>query len=371
MKPYPLKISVRVVERQILESLLLLNTPGLSSEHLEYAGKVDQVERIRKVGSMPASYILKTTPGLWPRQVLRPIGRTLSVSTARPREEREIPGRLDSLLESARSRSVPSSRLYVGGLPYEMSDTALLKLFIRFGEVQAISIVTDRFHNHRSKGFGFVEMSTEEVASQAVQSLHGKEVLESGEFVSDYNSLSDEAPNDQESVMSIIETAMKTFAKLVCNEPGKLQDLEWRDVERLLAVVFEGIGYSVHLTPPARDGRKDIVVQFIASGKRQSYYVEVKHWVSGKKVGQKIAREFLSVVVRDEQQGGILISTSGFSGGIMQGFTEIERKKLRLGDDNTVVSLCRTYLNVTSGLIYPVNFTDTLIAVTREGAEDI
>lgn len=49
----------------------------------------------------------------------------------------------------------------------------------------------------------------------------------------------------------------------------------------------------------------------------------------------------------------------------MQGITEIQRRKLRLGNDNTVVSWCRTYLNVESGLLHPVSYTNTLIDFTE------
>jgi restriction endonuclease Mrr len=90
---------------------------------------------------------------------------------------------------------------------------------------------------------------------------------------------------------------------------------------------YVNIGYAVRLTRPAKDGGKDIVVEFVASKEKQSYYIEIKHWVSGPKVGKHTVREFLSVVVRDQRQGGVIISTSGFTASAMQGITEIERKK--------------------------------------------
>lgn len=261
----------------------------------------------------------------------------------------------------------------MGGLPYEMSDTALLKLFTKFGTVQAVSIVTDSLMGMRSKGFGFVRMGGENEAKSAIEVLSRREILATGEYVSEYippDSADDDKPYDNKtSVMNIVETASRELAKLICYEPGKLNELEWRDLERMLAVVFDGIGYAVRLTRPAKDGGKDIILEFVASRQKQSYYVEVKHWVSGQKVSRNTVREFLSVVVRDHQQGGILISTSGFSASVMEGITEIERRRLRLGDSSTVVSLCRTYINVSCGLMRPVSFTDMLISVTGGGAE--
>jgi restriction endonuclease Mrr len=223
--------------------------------------------------------------------------------------------------------------------------------------------------SQRSKGFGFILMSNESEVEHAVEALHNREVLNNGELIEDSNSTDENIPPHQKSVMNVIETASKELAKLICYEPGKLQDLEWRDLERMLALVFDGIGYAVQLTRSAKDGGKDLIVEFIATSQKHSYYIEVKHWVSGQKVGNKIVQEFLSVVVRDQKQGGILISTSGFSGSAMEGITEIERRKLRLGNSDTVVSLCRTYLNVSNGLLKPMNYTDMLMSVTRDGID--
>ena len=66
-------------------------------------------------------------------------------------------------------------KLYVGNLPYTLSDEALKDLFTEAGEVAAASIIIDKF-SKRSKGFGFVEMSTEEDAAKAKDIFNGKEV---------------------------------------------------------------------------------------------------------------------------------------------------------------------------------------------------
>ncbi len=66
-----------------------------------------------------------------------------------------------------------SSRLYVGNLSYTTTVETLRAFFATVGEVRSAEIVTDRATN-RSKGFGFVEMSTPEAAQQAMQQLNGK-----------------------------------------------------------------------------------------------------------------------------------------------------------------------------------------------------
>jgi RNA recognition motif-containing protein len=66
-------------------------------------------------------------------------------------------------------------KLYVGNLPYTMNDESLKDLFSEAGEVTAASIIIDKF-SKRSKGFGFVEMATEEEASKAKDIFNGKEI---------------------------------------------------------------------------------------------------------------------------------------------------------------------------------------------------
>lgn len=65
-----------------------------------------------------------------------------------------------------------NKRLYVGGLSYSVDDDGLRELFEPFGEVKFVKVIRD-FHSGRSKGFGFVEMSTPEEAKEAIERLHG------------------------------------------------------------------------------------------------------------------------------------------------------------------------------------------------------
>ena len=59
-----------------------------------------------------------------------------------------------------------------------MSSEDLQNLFTPFGEVTSAKIVTDKFNNDRSKGFGFVEMADDEAARAAIGQLHDTEVME-------------------------------------------------------------------------------------------------------------------------------------------------------------------------------------------------
>ncbi len=68
--------------------------------------------------------------------------------------------------------------IYVGNLNWNMSSEDLQNLFTPFGEVSSAKIVTDKFNNDRSKGFGFVEMPDDEAARAAIAGLHDTDVME-------------------------------------------------------------------------------------------------------------------------------------------------------------------------------------------------
>src|SRR3954469_17122048 len=65
-------------------------------------------------------------------------------------------------------------KLYVGNLSYDTTDSDLSQMFAAHGTVQSAQIIMDR-DTGRSKGFGFVEMSSDAEAQAAIQALNGKE----------------------------------------------------------------------------------------------------------------------------------------------------------------------------------------------------
>jgi RNA recognition motif-containing protein len=66
-----------------------------------------------------------------------------------------------------------SSKLYVGNLSYSVRDEDLQQQFASFGHVQSAKVMMER-DTGRSKGFGFVEMSSPAEAEAAIQAMHGK-----------------------------------------------------------------------------------------------------------------------------------------------------------------------------------------------------
>lgn len=65
-----------------------------------------------------------------------------------------------------------NNKLYVGNLPYSCNEQQLRSLFEQAGTVTEAAVITDR-ESGRSKGFGFVEMSTPEEASKAITQFNG------------------------------------------------------------------------------------------------------------------------------------------------------------------------------------------------------
>jgi cold-inducible RNA-binding protein len=68
-----------------------------------------------------------------------------------------------------------SVTLYVGNISYSMKEEELKKAFGQFGEVASVKIIIDK-RTGKSKGYGFVEMGSEEAADEALKNMNGKEL---------------------------------------------------------------------------------------------------------------------------------------------------------------------------------------------------
>lgn len=68
-----------------------------------------------------------------------------------------------------------NTRLYVGSLSYDTTEDTLKDMFSQAGTVVSATVITDKYSG-RSKGFGFVDMSSEEEAEKAIEMFNGQEV---------------------------------------------------------------------------------------------------------------------------------------------------------------------------------------------------
>jgi RNA recognition motif-containing protein len=67
-----------------------------------------------------------------------------------------------------------SRKIYVGNLNYATTDESVRELFLQFGPVESATVILDQLTG-RTRGFGFVEMQTEEAARAAIEKLDGRE----------------------------------------------------------------------------------------------------------------------------------------------------------------------------------------------------
>jgi RNA recognition motif-containing protein len=65
-----------------------------------------------------------------------------------------------------------AKNLFVGSIPFSVTDDALGQLFTQFGQVQSVNIIKDKYTG-QSRGFAFVEMATDEEAKMAIEKLNG------------------------------------------------------------------------------------------------------------------------------------------------------------------------------------------------------
>ncbi|WP_217909224.1 restriction endonuclease [Vibrio vulnificus] len=168
---------------------------------------------------------------------------------------------------------------------------------------------------------------------------------------------------DFELVNIIRSNLSDRLAMLIAKNPRYLMDIEWRELEYVIQTVFEELGFSAELTPGSKDGGKDLVLTCRVSGQDHTYYVELKHWRSQQKVGGQAARDFLKVIINEEINGGLFLSSYGYCDNAFEMLTEIDRQHLKFGDQRKIVTLCKQYVKSKSGLWSP---TDSLANVLYE-----
>jgi hypothetical protein len=151
-------------------------------------------------------------------------------------------------------------------------------------------------------------------------------------------------------VVAAVKGLAVRLCELIAQDGTALRHIEWRHLEEVVATALEGIGFSVELTRPSKDGGKDVVVSCTLKGRRCTFYVEVKHWRSGKRVGAAPILDFVEINVSAGTAGGLFLSTSGYQDTIWTQLSEVERTTVQLGDGEKVVSLCQHFTRRGRGL---------------------
>jgi restriction system protein len=154
-------------------------------------------------------------------------------------------------------------------------------------------------------------------------------------------------------VLAAIREFSRDLARHVAQNPRELKNLEWRDLERMMAVVLERLGFDARLTPGSKDGGKDIVLALTDGNDSRTYVIELKHWRSGHSVGGGPLKSFAEVVAREQHAAGLFIATSGLAGDAFAALTVAQRKLVKVGSEPKVVSLCRTFVKAETGMWFP------------------
>ena len=176
---------------------------------------------------------------------------------------------------------------------------------------------------------------------------------------------SDDIEEDCETIVlvQIVESARHLLSQLI-KHPQILSAIDDRRFEELTATLLSDLGFhDVELTPPRKDGGKDVLATYInpQSFQQELYLFECKHWVKGNKVSISVAARLRDVVRADNAASGILLASGGFGPKLIEQEASWRRDKIHLRDGSDFVHWVsaweRQYGNV---LFTPVNVLELL-----------
>ena len=166
---------------------------------------------------------------------------------------------------------------------------------------------------------------------------------------------------EENEVFVLIRNFTKKVISLIAKNPNNLMNLEWRDLERTIHELFNEIGFKATLTPPSKDGGKDVILECEIEGIPKSYIVEIKHWRSQQKVGKKAIKEFTKVIINEKRHKGLYLSTYGYTQNYYECLTKTERNLVGFGEKEKIVELCNTYEKIKNGLYLPMNSLEDIL----------
>jgi hypothetical protein len=393
VKPYRAGTPVYVRRSLELDALAAQFHLPLSRVHLQFCDRhavvvsARSVDGPRKVHAF--FYRLHGIPLVWPHACLEPPAvvsleeRSLTVNVKRPlpprMPRRSAPGEQgEPSRPGVEENLLPDGflpELYVGGVPYSVTEQGLSTFFSGASPVPtSASLRIDR-QTGRSRGFGFVVYADLGDAVSALTDLHQRYGdLAQRQFVPPGEDwlravATVEAPPlaafiegleaRGTSITDIIRDFTERLAEQIARNPDDLLKIEWRDIERLLTTVFARMGFDARCGAGSHDGGVDIELR----GPSGRFSVQVKHWI-GTRVGAGVVSEFVQVAFRKGVASGLLLATAGFTSTAFSGVTVLEKRKLRIGTRSHMVALCQAYMMDRSGLYRPDAPEDGLMYYT-------
>jgi restriction system protein len=151
----------------------------------------------------------------------------------------------------------------------------------------------------------------------------------------------------------IVQTCHDELIKAISDNPSILDEVEWRELERIVFFSLQGLGFDCELTPSSKDGGKDVIVRVQVRGVIDIYYVEIKHWKQ--KVGKSEVKHFLEVIIKDEAYKGLFLATSGYTSAAIKIVNELKEQRIILDDGDKIVTICQLYSKLDDGIIINYN----------------
>jgi len=157
----------------------------------------------------------------------------------------------------------------------------------------------------------------------------------------------------------IIWDAVEELVLAVARDSSELENVEWRDFERMMAAAIGGLGFDVELTRGSGDGGRDIVVRGQEGGQSETYLLELKHWTT-RRPGTADVMKLASVVASEGAQGGLFLSTSGVH--LRPEALARTCPRIGIGGAEKVESLCQLFHRRRNGLWTPGPLNQVLFA---------
>lgn len=232
------------------------------------------------------------------------------------------------------------------GRSRQLSDEEIVDLAVSAHVRHNYTDFTEMFQYHKTR-FRKHRIRNEDPAAHAFEDIRNK----SDDILTSWSSPPPTVEAKKMVELIVGELAHK-LADAIANNPDTLLHVEHRDVERLFADVFSRIGFDVELTPGSGDGGRDIILKCLVKGHKQKYLIEIKHW-QYQRVHKGVIQDFIKVVAKEENNGGVILSTSGFTSGATAEVTAESRRRpsVYLKGRQSMVMLCQLSVRVQNGLV--------------------
>jgi HJR/Mrr/RecB family endonuclease len=228
-----------------------------------------------------------------------------------------------------------------------------LKRYEKYYEVQRHILVITKTDWGRTREFDFLDYGIDLGKPFYTSALRHEGIAELREHINQLVGDLIVVMEDSESIYIFIREYIDKICRRIPEDSRAILDIEWPDMERVVATTLESMGFSVTLTSLAKDGGKDIVVSCIVEDSIQKYYIEVKHWRGGGKPGVKAVSKFVEVNARSFTAGGLFLSSSGFTKEVYSMVGRLTTERIYLGDRTKIISLCEQYVKSKDGMWMP------------------